>query len=248
VLIYVLVFRHFRTLGELSPRLVRARDGVIAISIGIVITGLLLSVATTETAPRLREYFAEFGPTLGHGRNIVNVILVDFRAFDTLGEITVLATAAIGVRGLLRFGADGRVHHEPVQPVNSPIFRTAARLLMPLLLLFSVFLLLRGHNQPGGGFVGGLIAAAAFALYAIAFGVQRARQALLVRPMTLLGAGLLIALISGLPSVLRGQPFLTALWLSGPVAVGTPALFDVGVFLVVAGVVLMMIFSLAEES
>ena len=68
-----------------------------------------LSVATTETAPRLREYFAEFGPTLGHGRNIVNVILVDFRAFDTLGEITVLATAAIGVRGLLRFAADGRL-------------------------------------------------------------------------------------------------------------------------------------------
>ena len=248
VLIYVLVFRHFRTLGELSPRLVRARDGLIAIRIGIFISGLLLSVATTETAPRLREYFAEFGPTLGHGRNIVNVILVDFRAFDTLGEITVLATAAIGVRGLLRFAADGRVDHEPVQPVNSPIFRTAARLLMPLLLLFSVFLLFRGHNQPGGGFVGGLIAAAAFALYAIAFGVQRARQALLVRPMTLLGAGLLIALVSGLPSVLRGQPFLTALWLSGPVAVGTPALFDVGVFLVVAGVVLMMIFSLAEES
>ena len=248
VLIYVLVFRHFRTLGELSPRLVRARDGVIAIGIGIFITGLLLSVATTETAPRLRQYFAEFGPTLGHGRNIVNVILVDFRAFDTLGEITVLATAAIGVRGLLRFAADGRVRHEPVQPVNSAIFRTAARLLMPLLLLFSVFLLLRGHNQPGGGFVGGLVAAAAFALYAIAFGVQRARQALLVRPMTLLGAGLLIALISGLPSVLRGRPFLTAWWMSGPVAVGTPALFDVGVFLVVAGVVLMMIFALAEES
>ena len=132
--------------------------------------------------------------------------------------------------------------------MNSPIFRTAARLLMPLLLLFSVFLLLRGHNEPGGGFVGGLVAAAAFALYAIAFGVQRARQALLVQPLTLLGAGLLIALVSGLPAVLRGQPFLTALWLSGPVPLGTPALFDVGVFLVVAGVVLMMIFSLAEES
>ena len=164
VLIYVLVFRHFRTLGELSPRFVRARDALIAVGIGTFIGGLLLSVATTETAPRLREYFAEFGPTLGHGRNIVNVILVDFRAFDTLGEITVLATAAIGVRGLLRFGADGRIDHQPVQPVNSPIFRTAARLLMPLLLLFSVFLLFRGHNQPGGGFVGGLIAAAAFAL------------------------------------------------------------------------------------
>ena len=132
--------------------------------------------------------------------------------------------------------------------MNSPIFRTAARLLMPLLLLFSVFLLFRGHNQPGGGFVGGLIAAAAFALYGIAFGVGRARQALLVRPLTLLGVGLLIALLSGLPAVFRGQPFLTALWTSGSFPVGTPAVFDVGVFLVVAGVVLMMIFSLAEES
>ena len=210
--------------------------------------GLLLSVATTDTAPHLKEYFAEFGPTLGHGRNIVNVILVDFRAFDTLGEITVLATAAIGVRGLLRLGATGSADHEPVGPVTSPIFRTAARLLMPLLLLFSVFLLVRGHNEPGGGFVGGLIAAAAFALYGIAFGVQRARQALLVRPMTLLGAGLLIAMVSGVPAVLRGQPFLTALWVSTPVALGTPVLFDIGVFLVVAGVVLMMIFTLAEES
>ena len=119
---------------------------------------------------------------------------------------------------------------------------------MPLLLLFSVFLLLRGHNEPGGGFVGGLVAAAAFALYAIAFGVQRARQALLVQPMTLLGAGLLIALFSGLPAVLRRQPFLTAVWVPGSLPLGTPAVFDVGVFLVVAGVVLMMIFSLAEES
>jgi multicomponent Na+:H+ antiporter subunit A len=247
VLIYVLVFRHFRGLGQLSPPLVRIRDGVIAIGIGLFIGGLLLSVATTETAPGLRQYFAGFGPTLGHGRNIVNVILVDFRAFDTLGEITVLATAAIGVRGLLRFAVDGQPDGA-VQPVTSPIFRTAARLLMPLLLLFAVFLLLRGHNQPGGGFVGGLVAAAAFALYAIAFGVRRARRALLVRPMTLLGTGLLLALVSGLPAVLRGRPFLTASWMSGPVALGTPVLFDLGVFLVVAGVVLMMIFSLAEES
>ena len=248
VLIYVLVFRHFPGLGPLSPPLVRARDGLVAIGIGIFIAALLVSIATTETAPRLREYFTEFGPTLGHGRNIVNVILVDFRAFDTLGEITVLATAAIGVRGLLRFAAEGRHGHKSVRPVASPIFRTAARLLMPLLLMFALFLLLRGHNQPGGGFVGGLVAAAAFALYAIAFGVQRARLALLVRPLTLLGAGLLIALVSGLPAVLRGEPFLTAVWALKPVAVGTPALFDVGVFLVVTGVVLMMIFSLAEDS
>jgi multicomponent Na+:H+ antiporter subunit A len=247
-LIYVLVFRHFRGLGPLSSRLVRARDALIAIGSGLLITGVLLSVATTETAPRLREYFAEFGPTLGHGRNIVNVILVDFRAFDTLGEITVLATAALGVHGLLRFASDGQPPGDARGPATSPIFRTAARLLMPLLLLFAVFLLFRGHNQPGGGFVGGLVAAAAFALYAIAFGVANARQALLVRPLTLLGAGLLLALGSGVPAVLRGQPFLTAVWVSESLPVGTPALFDVGVFLVVAGVVLMMVFSLAEES
>jgi multicomponent Na+:H+ antiporter subunit B len=114
--------------------------------------------------------------------------------------------------------------------------------------MFAVFLLLRGHNEPGGGFVGGLVASAAFALYAIAFGVQRARQALLVNPLTLLGGGLLVALVSGLPASLRGQPYLTAVWPFGPLPIGTPVLFDVGVCLVVTGVVLMMIFTLAEES
>jgi multicomponent Na+:H+ antiporter subunit A len=250
VLIYVLVFRHFRNLGGLSPRLVRYRDAVIAGGVGTLIFGLVFSVSTTETAARLREYFAEVGPTLAHGRNIVNVILVDFRAFDTMGEITVLATAAIGVRALLRLGATDRSDGPSplAAPLTSAIFRTAARILMPLLVLFAVFLLLRGHNEPGGGFVGGLVAASAFALYAIAFGVERARRALLVRPLTLLGSGLLIALASGLPAALRGQPFLTAQWTSIPVAVGTPVVFDIGVFLVVAGVVLMMIFTLAEEA
>ena len=249
VIIYVLVFRHFRNLGALSPRFVRYRDAFIAAGSGTLIGGLVLSVSTTDTAARLREYFVEFGPTLGHGRNIVNVILVDFRAFDTMGEITVLATAAIGVRALLRLGiVEGSAEATPDAPVTSPIFRTATRGLMPLLLLFAVFLLLRGHNEPGGGFVGGLVAAAGFALYAIAFGVERARQTLRVRPLTLLGTGLLIALGSGIPAAVRGQSFMTAQWVLQPVALGTPAVFDLGVFLVVAGVVLMMIFSLAEEA
>jgi multicomponent Na+:H+ antiporter subunit A len=248
VVIYVLVFRYFRRLGALSPRLVRVRDALLAVGLGTLIGGLVLSVSTAETSAQLREYFVEFGPTRGHGRNIVNVILVDFRAFDTLGEITVLTTAALGVRGLLRFAMGGRPEGQSVQPVTSPVFHTAARLLMPLLLLFSLFLLLRGHNQPGGGFVGGLVAAAAFVLYAIAFGVQRAREALRVRPLTLLGVGLLVALASGVPAVVQGQPFLTALWMPGPLPLGTPALFDAGVFLVVTGVVLMMIFSLAEKA
>jgi multicomponent Na+:H+ antiporter subunit B len=135
--------------------------------------------------------------------------------------------------------------------MTSSILQTAARLLMPLLLLFAVFLLLRGHNQPGGGFVGGLVVASSFVLYSIAFGVEAARRALLVRPWTLLGTGLLVALASGLPGVFQGRPFMSAVWAtfalgSTAVDVGTPLVFDVGVFLVVIGVVLTMVFTLAE--
>jgi multisubunit Na+/H+ antiporter MnhB subunit len=122
---------------------------------------------------------------------------------------------------------------------------------MPLLLLFAVFLLLRGHNQPGGGFVGGLVVAASFVLYSIAFGVDAARRALLVRPSTLLGIGLLVALVSGLPGVAVGRPFMTAIWTtvgtgSTALDVGTPLVFDIGVFLAVIGVVLTIVFTLAE--
>ena len=135
--------------------------------------------------------------------------------------------------------------------MTSSILQTAARLLMPLLLLFAVFLLLRGHNQPGGGFVGGLVVAASFVLYSIAFGVDAARRALLVRPSTLLGIGLLVALVSGLPAVVAGHAFMTALWTtigagSMAIAVGTPLVFDVGVFLAVVGVVSTIVFTLAE--
>ena len=135
--------------------------------------------------------------------------------------------------------------------MTSSILQTATRLLMPLLLLFAVFLLLRGHNQPGGGFVGGLVVAASFVLYSIAFSVDAARRALLVRSSTLLGIGLLIALVSGLPAVVLGQPFMTSMWTtialgSKTLDVGTPLVFDIGVFLAVIGVGLTIVFTLAE--
>jgi multisubunit Na+/H+ antiporter MnhB subunit len=135
--------------------------------------------------------------------------------------------------------------------MTSSILQTAARLLMPLLLLFAVFLLLRGHDQPGGGFVGGLVVASSFVLYSIAFGVDAARRALLIKPSTLLGSGLLVALASGIPGVIDGRPFMSALWTtfgtgSAAVAVGTPLIFDIGVFLAVIGVVLTIVFTLAE--
>jgi multicomponent Na+:H+ antiporter subunit B len=135
----------------------------------------------------------------------------------------------------------------------SSILQTATRVLMPLLLLFAVFLLLRGHNEPGGGFVGGLVVASSFVLYSIAFGVNAARRALLVTPSTLFASGLLVALLSGLPGVIEGRPFMTAVWTtfqagSAAIDVGTPLIFDVGVFFAVIGVVLTIVFTLAETA
>jgi multicomponent Na+:H+ antiporter subunit B len=118
---------------------------------------------------------------------------------------------------------------------------------MPLLLLYGIFLLLRGHNAPGGGFAGGLVVAAAYCLCAFAFGVADARRALIVDPSRLIGVGLLLALGSGLLPLLSGKDFLTALWFAPSIGFGTPLIFDVGVFCVVIGVVLTMTFMLGEE-
>ena len=134
----------------------------------------------------------------------------------------------------------------------SLILTTASSFLMPLLMLFSVFLLLRGHNEPGGGFTGGLVAAAAFALYGVASGPGAARRALVIDPRRLIPIGLVLALGSGLLSFGGGFPFMTGLWVSIPLgaqdklALGTPLLFDAGVYLVVLGVTLTVILTLAE--
>jgi multicomponent Na+:H+ antiporter subunit B len=136
----------------------------------------------------------------------------------------------------------------------SLILQTATRYLMPLLLLFSIFLLLRGHNKPGGGFSGGLVAAAAFALYAVAFDVAAARRLVRVSPHVLIGIGLLIAIASGVASLFAGASFMTGMWnefylpLIGSINIGTPIFFDIGVYLVVIGVTLVDVFTLAEES
>ncbi|MCC6395885.1 MAG: Na+/H+ antiporter subunit B [Bacteroidetes bacterium] len=135
--------------------------------------------------------------------------------------------------------------------MRSVILSAATRLLLPLILLLSLFLLLRGHNEAGGGFVGGLVAAAGFVLHGIAHGIEASRRVLLVEPRILLGTGLLVAVVSGLLPLLSRKPFLTGLWIPGDVAVigglGTPMLFDVGVYLVVLGVVTMVVDTLAEE-
>lgn len=137
--------------------------------------------------------------------------------------------------------------------MSSLILRTATRALVPLLLLLSIFLLLRGHNEPGGGFIAGLVAAAAFVFYAIAVDVRSARALLRVDPRVVIAAGLLLAGLSGVVGFLAGLPYLTGRWSAiylpaiGEVKVGTVLLFDGGVYLVVIGVVLLVTLTLAEE-
>jgi multicomponent Na+:H+ antiporter subunit B len=135
---------------------------------------------------------------------------------------------------------------------DSLILRTATRLLLSLMLLFSFFILLRGHNEPGGGFIGGLIAASAFALHSIAFGPEALRRLLTFDPRSIAGVGMLCALVAGLLAAVSGDVFLTAQWLhwgDGETAfhVGSPLLFDIGVFLVVIGAVLTIVLALEEE-
>jgi multicomponent Na+:H+ antiporter subunit B len=137
--------------------------------------------------------------------------------------------------------------------VTSLILQTASRLLQPLMLFVSVFLLVRGHHQPGGGFVGGLVAAAAYGLQSMAFGVRAARATLRLQPRSLIGWGLALALATALFPLLFGRPLLTSLWVRaavpglGDVDVGTPLAFDLGVYLLVAGAALSILFSLEEE-
>ncbi len=136
--------------------------------------------------------------------------------------------------------------------MRSVILSTATRFLLPLLLVFSVFVLLRGHSEPGGGFIGGLVASAAFALYALAFDVRDARRTLRVSPRVLIGIGLLLALLAAAFPLLLGYPFMTGLLTEfslpaiGPLSV--PLVFDTGVYLVVIGVVATIVFTFFENN
>ncbi len=138
--------------------------------------------------------------------------------------------------------------------MNSLILNTATRFLVALMLLFSVYMLLRGHNEPGGGFIGGLIAAVGFALYAISHGTEGARRALRKDPRTIAMVGLAIALFAGLASAVFGdQAFSGQWWFIGATEgykgfpVGTVLLFDIGVYLVVVGAVMTLVLALEEE-
>ncbi|OHV75606.1 Na+/H+ antiporter subunit B [Rhizobium sp. LCM 4573] len=136
--------------------------------------------------------------------------------------------------------------------MNTLILRTVAPFITALMLLFSVFVLLRGHNEPGGGFIGGLIAASALAIYGIAYGVSAVRRAIRFHPMSIAGFGLLVAVVSGVISVFAGVPFMTGLWIyptlfGVEVPLATVVSFDIGVYLVVVGAITSIALALEER-
>lgn len=229
----------------------RQRDALIALGFGGVLFVALVDMGAGHETSGVAEWVGQMSYVAGFGYNVVNVILVDFRAFDTMGEVAVIAMAAVlGSALLARRGgtaqdaAEARtVHHS---------FAASSTVLFWMLLTASVFLLFRGHNQPGGGFVGGLAAALAFAVLSLARGAMRAEAALRLAPLTLVGIGLALAVASGLPGMLTpgGAPFLTHLWWEpggGLPKLGTTMIFDMGVYLVVLGAVLSFLFGLQRE-
>ncbi len=221
------------------------RDVLVAGGCGIMVA-LLVYVVLTRPSAGLAPFFLANSVSGGGGTNVVNVILVDFRGFDTLGEITVLAIAAVGILAML----DGlRLHNPTCDPQgrrwawakNPLILMTLSRLLLPLALLISVFIFLRGHNLPGGGFIAGLITAVALALQYIASGVGWVEQRLSLNYQRMAGVGVLIASLTGLGSWVFGRPFLTSAFghfelpLVGEFELATAMLFDLGVYLTVVG-------------
>ncbi|OJW44354.1 MAG: monovalent cation/H+ antiporter subunit A [Thiobacillus sp. 65-1059] len=230
------------------------RDGAIALAAGGG-TALLAWAVLTRPYDTIAGYFLENSVPGGGGKNVVNVILVDFRGYDTLGEITVLALAGLGIYALLEnlrldapdADAAGRAWNRDPHPV---IMATLTQLLLPLALLVAVFILLRGHNQPGGGFIAGLVTAVALIVQYLAHGSAWMRERLSGATQPVIAAGLGLATFTGLASWAFGHPFLTSSFghlrwpLVGEFELASAMAFDLGVFLVVVGATLLILVNL----
>jgi len=225
-------------------------------AIGVFI--LTLAVLSREYTT-IGKYFLENSVSGGGGTNVVNVILVDFRGFDTLGEITVLAIAGLGIFAMLqglklfapKYDERGFAWSNDMHP---PMMQTVTRLILPLMLMVSVYIFLRGHNLPGGGFIAGLIAAVALIVQYLANGIDWTKSKLKFEKETLISYGLLIATVTGLVSMVIGYPFLTTTFthvhwpLVGEFEVASAVAFDLGVFLVVVGSTVLILVQLGKLS
>jgi multicomponent K+:H+ antiporter subunit A len=242
----------------------RGGDAIVAVAAGIGVAALAWAVLARPFDP-ISPYFLATTKTLGGGTNTVNVILVDYRGYDTLGEITVLGVAALIIHALLARWRpppwrppDGARAVGPmlVAPNDSHPLMLAltSRLLLPLAVMVAVYLFLRGHNLPGGGFIAGLVVAIALVLQFVANGQRFVAQRMPTNYPIWIGAGLLLAGATGIGSWFFGAPFLTStydypVWpLVGAVPLATAALFDLGVFLTVVGASMTALVALARLS
>ncbi|MCV6492521.1 monovalent cation/H+ antiporter subunit A [Pseudomonas aeruginosa] len=257
LLMLALYFLPSRTPAE-SSSLRGLRDVALAGGVGMLVA-LLAYAVLTRPYESIAGFFVENSVSGGGGYNVVNVILVDFRGFDTLGEISVLAIAGVGIYAMLA----GFALHKPTcdpqgrnwaHAKHPLILETLSRVLLPLALLISVFIFLRGHNLPGGGFIAGLVTAIALVLQYIASGSQWVEQRLPLNYAAMAGAGVLIAGLTGLGSWLFGYPFLTSAFghfelpLIGEIELATAMLFDLGVYLTVVGAALLILSYLGKLS
>ena len=215
-------------------------DGAIAIAAGLGIGGLAYAMMTRPADTIAGELLARSLPE-AHGSNVVNVILVDFRGFDTLGEITVFAIAALVVHALLRRVRMRATAVVPGRPERLPMPATLSHLLVPLVLAVSAYLFLRGHDLPGGGFIAGLVLALPLLLQYVLLGSEYVESRLGFNYVACIGIGLMAALLTGLVPMLLGLPFLTSghaqplLPLIGELPLASALGFDIGVYLVVFG-------------
>jgi multicomponent K+:H+ antiporter subunit A len=250
-----------RTPAESSPARV-ARDGVLAGLCGLGVAALAWLVMTRDH-DSIAWYFLENSIAKGGGANAVNVILVDFRGYDTWGEITVLGIAAVGVLALLdgfkvrRREADvqGRAWSFPTAPL---MLQVVARLVLPMALMVSVYLYWRGHNLPGGGFIAGLVTASALVLQYMAFGQAKADELLRVqggrRFVRWIALGLAVAAATGLGAFAFGFEYLTShtryvdFPLLGEIALASAAVFDLGVYITVVGSTMLTLSVLGNAS
>jgi multicomponent K+:H+ antiporter subunit A len=270
-----------RRLEQLDPRRTsmrararRVRDATLAVLCGGGVVALSFAVLTRPGASELGPFFIRNALEPAGGRNVVNVILVDFRGFDTLGEITVVGIVAITVYALLRRFRPApesiaaptaqRRSDESAAPISNPdallptgdlqIPAVFVRLLLPVAGLVSVYFLLRGHQAPGGGFVGGLVMATAVIAQYMVGGTIWVESRLRVHPLTWMGLGLLAAAAAGIIAWGASLPFLTARTIDlhvpmlGDIHLSSVLLFDLGVYMLVIGATLLMLVVFAHQS
>ncbi|NBC46842.1 MAG: monovalent cation/H+ antiporter subunit A [Gammaproteobacteria bacterium] len=227
----------------------RTRDLLLAVLVGLGTTVLVGAMLQHHSSGSGNWYLRLAQPAAG-AANAVNAILVDFRALDTLGEVTVLSIAAVTVGVLLeglRLHPPGPIGGSAMTPAHPLMLAMVARPVLPAALMLAAFLLLRGHHAPGGGFVAGLVVGTALILQQLANGRGWTERRLQLTARPLIGGGLLLALGTGLAALLVGRPFLTsALWhgrlpLLGELKLTSTLLFDLGVMLIVSGMLLLVL-------